>query len=147
MKFTYMVIAEKSCTAEKDNNISISEEMKYEYSNSDPLYAREAAFNKAKSLEDNFNETELEDFNAYSRFNTEWYSSCKITIFFRSPDENKCFEIHKADLCLSTGEDIGKPIEEEREIKEKNAALESEFKILTKYNIPVRLSTEIMNSW
>jgi len=143
MKFTYMVIAEKSCTAEKDNNIFISEELKYVYSNSDPLYAREAAFSKAKSFEDNFNETKLEDFNAYSRFNTEWYSSCKVTIFFRSPDENKCFEIHNVDLDIN----FGVKLDDERDLKLRNSALESEYKILTKYNIPFRLSNEILNSY
>ena len=41
------------------------------------------------------------------------------------------FEIYKVDLAVG----LGKALDDEREIKQKNSALESEYKILTKYNI------------
>jgi hypothetical protein len=138
-----MVIAETSCTAENNNNISVSEELKYVYSHEKPLFARDAAFKKAKSLEVNFNETNPEDFDGYSGFRANRFGGCKIAIFFLSPDENKWFEIHNADLLI----DLGKPIEEENEIKKINLALENEYKVFTKYNIPVHRLNKLMYSW
>jgi len=139
-KFHYIVKAEinrfNDAEMEKDIEAYNTDTYKNEFSDKNPLIARDAAFKRAKSYEESFNDANCYKEDHFFHLKDGWYHEYEISVCFLEPETGKEMEIHNTrsihdNVSLLGGEKTYDPFTIKRILFE----LQNEFEILKKNNI------------
>jgi hypothetical protein len=136
MTFTYKVEADINRFKQNKEETFNNESMESEFTDSDPFIAREAAFRKAKSYEDIFNQANSLNIDGFFKLKDGFYSEYNISVYFINPDTKEEIEIHNTksihdNQTVLNGEETYDPIQTKWILE----ALNSEFDILKQNNI------------